>query len=63
MSVETIALIVTGVISGASIILKTIMPFTKSKLDDKIYELLVKLLRVFSLDSDYTKYGKSEIVK
>jgi hypothetical protein len=63
MNVETIVLIITGVITGASIILKAIMPFTKNKIDDKIYELLVKLLRLFSLDSNYSKYGNSELVK
>ena len=58
-----IILTVAGVISGASIILKAIMPFTKTTIDDKIYNILVKLLRLLSLDSDYSKYGKSELVK
>jgi len=63
MTVETVVLIITGIITSASIILKAIMPFTKNKVDDKLYELFVKLLRLFSLDSNYSKYGNSELVK
>jgi len=49
MDIQTIALIVTGVISGASIILKAIAPYTKTKKDDVVLKWLLKALEILSL--------------
>ena len=49
MDIQTIMLIATGVISGASIILKVIAPLTKTNKDDKALKFLLKALEVLSL--------------
>ena len=52
--------LVTGIITGASIILKTIKDITKTELDNKAYEVLIKVLEVLSLATK--KDSKVEVV-
>lgn len=49
MDIQTILLITTSVISGASIILKVIAPLTKTNKDDKVLKFLLKAMEVLSL--------------
>ena len=49
IDISTILVIATGIISGASIILKVIVPLTKTKKDDKVLKILLKILEVMSL--------------
>jgi len=49
MDITTLFMIVTGVISGASVALKVIAPLTKTKKDDKILKILLTVLRVLSV--------------
>lgn len=55
MEIATIIFIVTGVISGASAILKAIAPYTVTKKDDKVSAFLVKVLEVLSLHTETKK--------
>ncbi len=63
MTLETILLIITSIISGASIVLKVVAPLTKNTLDDKAYILFVKILRFLAIDSNYSTAKKTETVK
>lgn len=49
MDIQTIMLIATSIISGASIILKVVAPLTKTKKDDKVLNFLLKLMKVLSI--------------
>ena len=55
MDIQTIALIGTSVITAASIVLKVVAPLTENRVDDKIQKVLVKVLKLISIDSDYDK--------
>lgn len=57
MEIQTIILIITSIISGASVMLNVIAPLTKNKIDDNILRILIKVLKVLSIDS---KYGTIE---
>lgn len=49
MDLNTILLIATSVISGASVILFSFKDLTKKTWDNKLYDFLIKVLKVLSL--------------
>lgn len=61
MDIQTILVIAFGVLSGASVALKYIAPLTETKIDNKVYKFLVKLLRVLAQDSNYASSGKVKL--
>lgn len=59
IDLQNALLIVTSVVTAASIVLKTVAPLTKTKKDDKVLKVLNKVLRVLSLHtSDSSKKRK-----
>lgn len=52
MDAQTTILIITSVITGASIILKAIAPLTKTKKDDKILNILLKVMKILSIHTN-----------
>jgi len=60
IDIQTIVLIVTSVISGASVMLRVIAPLTKTNKDDKVLKFLLKAMEVLSI---HTKQNnKVEVV-
>jgi hypothetical protein len=55
MDIQTIVTIITAVVAGSSVILKVVAPLTENKIDDRIQEMFVKILKVLSIDSNYDK--------
>jgi hypothetical protein len=49
MDIQSIIVIVSGIMVGARIIAKTISPYTKTHLDDKLVAFLDKALNILSL--------------
>ena len=48
---QSVLLIVTSVVTGASIILRAIAPLTKNKFDDKVSSFLISMLKFLSLNT------------
>lgn len=61
IDIQTGLLILTSVISGASMILKVIAPLTKTKKDDNVLKFLNKVLSFLSLN--VKTQGKEVVVK
>ena len=61
MEIITIINTVVYVLAGASLALKYIAPLTKNKVDDKIYNFLIKILKFIAQDSDFGKFDLLEI--
>lgn len=49
IDLQNALLIVTSVVTAASIVLKTVAPLTETKKDDKVLKILNKVLKVLSL--------------
>lgn len=60
MNITNILTIALSVIGGATIILRSVAPLTKTKLDNKVLEILKTITSIVSLDSEGLRLFKGD---
>lgn len=58
IDIAQLILTITSILTGASLILKYIVPLTKNKVDDDFHERIIKILKFLSQDSEYGERPK-----